>query len=42
MKVSDFWSNNYIECKSIGDKNKTLSVEGYLNKIRTYLKDIII
>ena len=26
---------------SNGDRNKTLSVEGYLNQIRTYLKDII-
>ena len=34
-------SNNYIEYESNGDKNKTLSVEEYLNKIRPYLKDII-
>ena len=27
--------------KSNGDRNKTLSVEEYLNKIRQYLKDII-
>ena len=33
-------SNNYIECESIGDRNKTLSVEEYLNKIKPYLKDI--
>ena len=26
--------------KSKGDRNKTLLVEGYLNKIRLYLKDI--
>ena len=26
---------------SNGDRNKTLSVEEYLNKIRQYLKDII-
>ena len=26
--------------KSKRDRNKTLSVEGYLNKIRLYLKDI--
>ena len=26
---------------SNGDRNKTLSVGGYLNQIRTYLKDII-
>ena len=40
VRVSNFWSNNYIEYKSNGDKNKTLSVEEYLNKIRPYLKDI--
>ena len=34
-------SNNYIEYKSNGDRNKNLSVEEYLNKIRPYLKDII-
>ena len=36
-----FWSNNYIEYKSNGDKNRTLSVEEYLGKIRPYLRDII-
>ena len=35
-----FWSNNYIENKSNSDRNKTLSVEEYLNKIRPHLKDI--
>ena len=34
-------SNNYIEYKSNGDRNKTLSVEEYLNRISPYLKDII-
>ena len=41
VRLSNFWSNNYIEYKSNGDRNKTLSVEEYLNKIRPYLKDII-
>ena len=40
VKVSNFWSNNYIEYESKGDRNKTLSVEEYLNKIRPYFKDI--
>ena len=40
MGVSNFWSNNYIEYKSNGDRNKTLSVKEYLNKIIPYLKDI--
>ena len=41
IAVSIFWSNNYIEYESNGDRNKTLSAEEYLNKIRPYLKDII-
>ena len=41
LRVSNFWSNNYIKYESNGDKNKTLSVEEYLNKISPYLKDII-
>ena len=41
VRVSNFWSNTYIECKSNGDRNKTLSVEEYPNKVRPYLKDII-
>ena len=40
VRVSNFWSNSYIEYKSNGDRNKT-SVEEYLNKISPYLKDII-
>ena len=24
VRVSDFWSNNYIECECNGDRNKTL------------------
>ena len=39
--VDNLWSNNYIEHESNRDRNKTLSVEEYLNKIRPYLKDII-
>ena len=34
-------SNNYIEYESNGDRNKKLSVDEYLNKIRSYLKNII-
>ena len=40
VRVSKFWSNNYIEYESNGDRNKTLSVEEYLNKLRPYFKDI--
>ena len=41
VKVNNYQSNSYIEYESEGDKNKTLSVEKHLNKIRPYLKDII-
>ena len=41
VRVSNVWSNNYIEYESNGDKNKALSVEEYVNKSRPYLKDII-
>ena len=40
VRVSTFWSNNYIEFESNGDRNKTLWVEEYLNKTRPYLKDM--
>ena len=40
-RVGNVWSNNYIEYESNGDRNKTLSIEEYLNKIRLYLKYII-
>ena len=30
-----------VEYESEGDRNKTLSIEEYLNKIRQYIKDII-
>ena len=33
VRENNFQSNNYIEYKSNGDKNKILSVEEYLNKI---------
>ena len=35
------YQRNYIEYERNGDKNKALSVEEYLNKVRAYLKDII-
>ena len=34
----NFLSNNYIEYNNNDDRNKTLSVEKYLNKIRPYLR----
>ena len=41
VTVRTFLSNTYIEYESSGNKNKILSVEEYLNKIKPYLKDII-
>ena len=41
-RVSNFWKNNYIEYKSNGDKNRNLSLDEYLNKTETYLRNIII
>ena len=41
VRVNNFWSYNDIEYESNDDRNKTLSVEEYLNKIKLYLKDII-
>ena len=41
-KVGNFWKNNYIEYESSGDRNKNLQVKEYLDKIKSYLRDIII
>ena len=35
------WRNNYTEYESNDDRNKTLSVEEYLNEISPYLRYII-
>ena len=40
-RVISFWSNNYIEYESNGDKNKNLLLDEYLNKSKTYLRDIV-
>ena len=40
VRGGNFWSNNYIKYESNCYRNKTLSVEEYVNKIRPYLKDI--
>ena len=41
VRLSNFWSNNYIDYESNGDRNKAVSVEEYLKKIKPYLNDII-
>ena len=40
VRVGNFWNNNYINCESDVDRNKNLSVKEYLNKIKSYLKDM--
>ena len=41
-RVSKFWNNNYIEYESNGDRNKTLSLDKYLSKIKPYFRDVMI
>ena len=41
LRAANFQSNNYIDQESNGDRNKTLSVDEYLNKNQQYLKNII-
>ena len=40
IRVVNFWSNNYIEYESSGDRNKNLSVKEHLDKIKPCLRDI--
>ena len=39
--IGNGFDSNYIEYESNGDKNKTLSTEEYLDKIRPYLSNTI-
>ena len=41
VRANNFWSNNYSEYKNNGDKNRILSTEEYLDKIRPCSGDII-
>ena len=41
-RVSNFWKNNYIEYESNGDQNGNLSLDQYLNKIKPYMRNIIV
>ena len=34
VRTGNFWSRNYSEYEINGDRNKTLSIEEYLNKIK--------
>ena len=40
LSVGNFYSNNYIEYESNGDRNKTLLIKQYLDEIKPCLKDI--
>ena len=42
MKVGSSWIKNFIEYESNGDRNKNLSVKECFNKIKLYLRDIMI
>ena len=41
VQVGNFWNNYYMEYKSSGNRNKKLSVEENVNKIKPSLNDII-
>ena len=41
-RVSNFWNNNYVEYQNNGDKDRNLSLDEYLNKMKSYLRDITI
>ena len=36
--MCNFWSNNYIEYESKGDRNKTAGFKEYLNEINTSIR----
>ena len=42
IRVHNFWNDSYIEYESSVDGNKNLSVKEYLDKIKPYLRYIII
>ena len=41
-KVIIFWKNSFIEYESNGHKNRNLSLDEYIKKIKPYLRNIII
>ena len=41
VRIGNAFISNYIKYKCEGNKNKTLPVEEYLDKIRPYLSNII-
>ena len=41
-RAINFWNNNYTDYESNSDEYKILSLEKYFEKIRRYLRDIIV
>ena len=41
VKTVSAFNNNYIQYKSIGDKDKNLSIKEYIDIMTPYLSDII-
>ena len=41
-RVSNLWDNSYIKYKRNGDGNRNLSLDEYLNKIKPYMRNIVI
>ena len=41
VRIGNAFSSNYIEYKSNGDKDKTLSIKDYFDEIKPYLSEII-
>ena len=41
IRIGNAFSSNYIEYKSNGEKDKTLSIKDYLNEIKPCSSDII-
>ena len=41
VRIGNAFSSNYIEYKSNGNKDETLSIKVYLDEIKSYLSDII-
>lgn len=41
VRISNAFDDNFVEYRSNGDKEKTLPIEKYFNKIKPYLSGMI-
>ena len=41
IKINDTFSDNFIEYESDSEKDKSISIKNYLDKIREYLRKVI-